>query len=95
VLCFLSICTKKHIGHTINECICPRFVVQPLSSFFKATIRVDASFVPFNLPLGDDDHVVILEDLIGLRFNLRIGTLYVKQKMYGEDGGVSETIDAK
>lgn len=60
-----------------------------------ATICVDASFIPFILPLGDDDHVVILGDLIGLRLNLHLGTLYVKQKMYAKDGVVSETIDTK
>lgn len=60
-----------------------------------ATICVDASFVPFTLTLGDDGYVVIMEDLIGLRFNLLKGTLYVEQNMYGKDGVVSETIDAK
>lgn len=60
-----------------------------------ATICVDASFVSFTLTLGDDGYVVIMEDLIGLRFNLLKGTLYVEQNMYGKDGVVSETIDAK
>ena len=57
-----------------------------------ATIRAHGSFVPFTLPLQDDGHVGVLEDLLSLRFNLQMGTMYLEQEMYFADGQVCETI---
>ena len=57
-----------------------------------ATIRAHGSFVPFNLPLENDGCVVVLEYLLGLRFNLQIGTMYVEQEIYSASGIVSRTI---
>jgi hypothetical protein len=57
-----------------------------------ATIRAHGSFVPFILPLQDDGHVSVSEDLLGLRFNLQIGSMYLEQEMYSPDGEVYETI---
>jgi len=57
-----------------------------------ATIRTHGSFVPFTLPLQDDGHVVVSEDLLSLRFNLQIGTMYIEQEMYSTVGEVYETI---
>ena len=55
-----------------------------------ATIRAHGSFVPFMLPLHDDGHVGVSEDLLGLRFNLHIGTIYLKHDIYFADGEVYE-----
>jgi hypothetical protein len=57
-----------------------------------ATIRAHGSFVPFILPLQDDGHVIVSEDLLSLRFNLQIGTMYLEHEMYSADGEVYETI---
>lgn len=45
--------------------------------------------MPFTLPL---DNVCVFEGLLSLRFNLHIGTMYVEQEMYFEDGWLSEII---
>ena len=57
-----------------------------------ATIKASGSFVPFTLPLEDDHHVKVSEDLLSLRFNLRIGSMYVEQEMYSTNGDILETI---
>jgi hypothetical protein len=57
-----------------------------------ATIRGHGSFVPFILSLQDDGHVSVLEDLLSLRFNLQIGTMYLEHEMYSADGEVYEMI---
>jgi hypothetical protein len=44
------------------------------------------------LPLQDDGHVNVTEDLLSLRFNLQVGTMYLEQEMYSADGEVYETI---
>jgi hypothetical protein len=56
------------------------------------TIKASGSFVPFTLPLDYDYHVKVSEELLSLRFNLRIGSMYVEQKMYGMNGDILETI---
>ena len=55
-----------------------------------ATIRAHRSFVPFILPLQDDGHVSVSEDLLSLRFNLQIGSMYLEHEMYSADGEVYE-----
>ena len=57
-----------------------------------AIIRAHGSFVPFILPLQHDGHVSVSEDLLSLRFNLQIGSMYLEQEMYSADGEVYETI---
>ena len=57
-----------------------------------ANIHAYGSFVPFNLFLEDNGYVGVLKDLLGLRFNLQVGTMYVKQEMYFANGEVSRTI---
>jgi hypothetical protein len=57
-----------------------------------ATIKAHGSFVPFTMPLGVDDLVVISFDLLGLRINSWIGTLHLEQKMYNKEGEISQTI---
>ena len=57
-----------------------------------ASIKTSGSFVPFILPLDDDHHVKVSEDLFSLRFNLRIGSMYVEQKMHSPNGDIFETI---
>ena len=57
-----------------------------------STIRAFGSFVPFTLPLGNHGHVNVFDVLLSLQFNLRIGTMYVEQKMYYVDGDILETI---
>jgi hypothetical protein len=57
-----------------------------------ATIRAPGSFVPFLLPLQDDGFVRVSEDLLSLRFNLQLRTMYLEQEMYSGDGEVYETI---
>ena len=56
------------------------------------TIRAHRSFVPFILSLQDDGHVDVSDDLLSLRFNLKMETMYLEQKMYSADGEVHETI---
>jgi hypothetical protein len=56
------------------------------------TIRAHGSLVPFMLPFQDDGHVGVSENLLSLRFNLQIGTIYLEQEMYSADGEVYETI---
>ena len=43
--------------------------------------------MPFTLPLRNDGHVGVLENLLGLRFNLEIRTMYFKQQIYFADNG--------
>jgi hypothetical protein len=57
-----------------------------------ATTRAHGSFFPFILPLQDDGHVSVSEDLLGLKFNLQIRSMYLEQEMYSPDGEVYETI---
>ena len=57
-----------------------------------ATIRAYEFFIPFTLPLQDDGHVGVLEDLLSLRFNLQMRTMYIEQEIYFADGQVCETI---
>jgi hypothetical protein len=57
-----------------------------------ATIRAHGSFVPFILSFEDNGHVSVSDDLLSLRFNLQIGTMYLEQKIYSADGEVYETI---
>ena len=45
--------------------------------------------MPLTLPL---DNVCVFERLLSLRFNLHIGTMYVEQEMYFEDGWLFEII---
>ena len=47
--------------------------------------------MPFSLSLEDDHHMKVLEDLLSLRFNLRIGSMYVEQEMYSTNGDILET----
>ena len=60
--------------------------------FMMATIRVFGSFVSFNLPLADQGYVNVSEDLLNLRFNLCIGTMYVEQEISSMDGDILEII---
>lgn len=46
----------------------------------------------FTLSFVGDGQVVVLEDLLGLRFNLQNGTMYVEHDMYSANGDVPETI---
>ena len=84
-------------------CECPKLPIQIIfhlhipmslilrSSYFKmATIEVFGSFVPLTLPLQDDHHVKVSEDLFNLRFNLRIRSIYVEQEMYLTNGDILE-----
>ena len=48
--------------------------------------------MPFTLPLENDQHVKVSEDLLSLRFNLMIGSIYVEQEMYSMNGDILETI---
>ena len=57
-----------------------------------ATIKAFGLIVPFSLPLDDHHHVKVSEDLLSLRFNLRIGSMYVKQEMYSTNIDILETI---
>ena len=52
-----------------------------------ATVCAHGSFIPFDLPLEGDGCVVVLEDLLDLRFNL-----YIKQEMYFAGGELSRII---
>ena len=63
-----------------------------IPSLIIATICAHGSFVHFTLPLEDDGHVSVSNDLLGLKFNLQIGTMYVEQEMYIVDGDISESI---
>ena len=56
------------------------------------TIRAHGSFITFMLPLQDDGHVDVSEDLFNLKFNLQIGTMYLEQNMYSADEEVYETV---
>ena len=57
-----------------------------------ATIKASGSFVPFTLPLEDDHHMKVSKDLFSLRFNLRIGSMYVEQELYFMNNDILETI---
>ena len=48
--------------------------------------------MPFSLPLDDHHHLKVSEDLLSLRFNLRIGSMYMEQKMYSTNDDILETI---
>lgn len=64
-----------------------------LSSYFLIpTIRAHDSLICLILPLVDDGHVSVPEDMLSLRFNLNIRTMYVEQEMYSMNGDISETI---
>jgi len=57
-----------------------------------ATIRAHGSFVPFILPLQDEGHMSVSKDLLSLRFNLQIGTMYLEYDIYYADWQVYEMI---
>ena len=57
-----------------------------------ATIKATGSFVPFTLSLDDDQNVKVSKNLLSLRFNLQIGSMYVEQEMYSMNGDILETI---
>jgi hypothetical protein len=40
----------------------------------------------------DDGHVSVSEDLLSLRFNLQIGSMYLEQDMYSPNEEMYETI---
>ena len=44
------------------------------------------------LPLQDDGFVCVSEDLLSLRFNPQLRTMYLEQEMYFVDGKVYETL---
>lgn len=46
--------------------------------FQIAMIKASGLFMPFMLYVEGDHHVKILEDLFSLRFNIRIGFMYVE-----------------
>ena len=48
--------------------------------------------MPFSLPLDDHHHLKVSEDLLSLRFNLRIGSMYMEQKMYSTNDDILEII---
>ena len=60
------------------------------SLFSMATIKAHGSFVPFILPLHDNDHTDIWEVLFSLTFNLHMRTIYLEQERYAVDGEVYE-----
>lgn len=45
--------------------------------------------MPFTLPFDNDGHVIIMEDLLFMKFNLQVGTIYIEQEMYSMDGDIS------
>lgn len=57
-----------------------------------ATIQTRGLFVPFTLPLKDDGFVGVSKNLLGLRFNLQIGSMYVEHEMYSKEKVFSKTI---
>jgi hypothetical protein len=57
-----------------------------------ATIRAHGSFVPFILSLQNDGHVSVSKNLLSLRFNLQIGTMYLELEMYSADEEMYEMI---
>ena len=57
-----------------------------------ATIKAHGSLVYFMLSLQNDGHVRVSDDLLSLRFNLQIGTMYLEREMYSADGEMYETI---
>lgn len=57
--------------------------------FQMVAIRAHVLLVPFTLLLQDDDHVFVSEDLLSLRFNLRVGIMYIEQELYNVEGGRS------
>lgn len=48
--------------------------------------------MPFTLPLHNDGYADVNASFLRLRFNLYIGTVYVKQEMYSPNEDVIETI---
>ena len=44
------------------------------------------------MALEDDHHGKVSEDLLSLRFNLLVGSMYVEQEMYSINGDILETI---
>lgn len=43
-------------------------------------------------PLGADGFVVVHENLLSLKFNLRLGTMYVEQELFQETGELCKTV---
>lgn len=69
---------NKYITYLIS---CSTLV--PIMATSRA--RAIGSLVPFNCSFKIMDMCVCLEDLLGLKFNLHIRTMYVKQEMYCVD----------
>ena len=57
-----------------------------------ASLRAGDCSVPFTLPLGADGFVVVQENLLSLKFNFRLGTMYVEQELFQETGQLCETV---
>jgi hypothetical protein len=61
--------------------------------YFKMiTIKASRSSVPFSLPLDDHHNMKVSKDLLSLRFNLRIGSMYIEQEMCSTNGDILEII---
>ena len=48
--------------------------------------------MPFTLPLKDGGFVGVSKNLLGLRFNLQIRSMYIENEMYSKEKDVSKTI---
>lgn len=76
-----------------KNCIDPILLwrkVHLLLCFSMSTIRAHGFFVLFSWIY--DGHVDVLEDLLNLKFNLYIKTMYLEHKMYFADGEVYKAI---
>lgn len=51
--------------------------------------------MPLTFPLALNGYVLVSEDLLSLRFNIQVGTMYVKQELFDESGLVSEIISVQ
>lgn len=60
--------------------------------FLIPTLKALDSLIPFILPLVDDGHVSVSEDMFRLRFNLNIRSMYLEQEMYTMDGDILKKI---
>ena len=55
-------------------------------------LRAGDCSIHFTFPLGANGFVVVQENLLSLKVNFRLGTMYVEQELFQETGELCETV---
>ena len=67
-------------------------IIPPPPKYTMASIKATWSLVPFTMPLTIDGSILIWENLMGLRFNFQMNTMYVEHELFNKSGWVSKIV---